>query len=212
MKAMSLCVALLLLAGTGSLLAQGYAPYYYESRAATPAESYARGMADVARSAGQYNLATSAAAINVTEAQRNYIQNRDEWTNTYFQMRQANRAYRAAERGPKPSMEDLVRYAQAGKPKRLSPSELDTVSGGITWPTLLRTDAYSEGREQLESLFAQRAEAGVLTADAYLKVKQVTGKMLEDLKGQVWDVPQTDYIAAKNFLQSLAYAASQPPG
>jgi hypothetical protein len=187
----------------------GWEPYYHAS---TPAESYARGMADVARSAGEYNLATSQAAINATEAQRNYIENRDQWTNTYFQMRAANQKYRNEARGPRPSMEDLVRYAQQGKPQRLSPSELDSVSGKITWPILLQTDRYAKDRDELEWLFQTRAKEGFLTTKDYLRIGELTDAMLAKLKEQVREVPQMDYAAAKQFLKSLAYEGRMPPG
>ena len=36
---------------------------------------------------GNYNLSTSAAAINMTEARKNHIQNQNLAANTYFQMR-----------------------------------------------------------------------------------------------------------------------------
>ena len=204
-----------LLVGTGWVLGQAYyappAPYYYDSRASTPAESYARGMSDVIRSQGQYNVATSEAAINMTQAQRQYIQNRDQWTNTFFQMREANRMYRDRARSPRPTTEQMVRWAQAGRPERLSPSELDMVSGRINWPLLLTADRYAKQRVELESLFAQRA-AGAVTWENSTEIDQVTKAMLEELKGQVREVPQMDYIAAKRFLESLAHEAKLPPG
>jgi multidrug efflux pump subunit AcrA (membrane-fusion protein) len=184
---------------------------YYDYRAATPAESAARGMADVARAQGQYNLATSAAAINMTEAQRNYMRNRDEWTNTYFQMREANRQYRAA-KNRKPTMEQLVRFAQAGKPDRLSPSELDVVSGDISWPGPLETDAFSEHRKTLEALFAKRAESGTLGFDDQDQLRQVTSAILARLKQQLRDgkIRQMDYIGSKRFVESIAYEGRRP--
>jgi hypothetical protein len=169
-------------------------------------------MSDVIRSQGQYNLTTSAAAINMTEAQRNYIQNRDQWTNTYFQMRDANRKYRAAERSPRPSMESLVRFAQAGKPDRLSPGELDSVSGGISWPGLLQTDQYAAQRSELETLYAKRARDGALSTQDYIQADKLTKDMMAELKDKIRDVPQMDYIATKRFLQSLGYEARLPAG
>ena len=34
--------------------------------------------------------------------------------------------------------------------------------------------------------------------------------MLDELKGQIRDVPQMDYIAARRFVESLAYEATAP--
>jgi hypothetical protein len=198
-------------AAAGPALAQYYGPYA-EYHASTAAEGAARGMADVVRSQGQANLANSAAAINMTEAQSNYIQNRDQWTNTYFQMRDANRKYRAAERGPRPSMEDLVRNAQTGMPDRLSPGELDSVAGGISWPGLLQTDQYAAYRSELDALYAKRARDGALSTPDYIQADKLTKDMMAELKDQIRDVPQMDYIAAKRFLQSLGYEARLPAG
>lgn len=209
MKAIWCGLVVLLLISSGLVVAQDYfygsPPDYYGSRAATPGESHARGMSDVIRSQGQYNVQTSEAAINMTEAQRNHIQNRDQWTNTYFEMREINRKSREAERSPRPSMESLVRYAQAGKPKRMSPSELDSVAGTISWPTLLQTDQYAAYRSELEGLFAKRAHDGVVGTNDYLQIDKTTKAMLAELKKQVREVPQMDYIAAKRFLESLAF-------
>ncbi len=73
-----------------------------DNRATTAGQSFAYGIGDVIRSKGAYNLLTSQAAINATEAERNEIQNRELWTNTYFQMRREQRAAVAEERGPAP--------------------------------------------------------------------------------------------------------------
>jgi len=207
---------LFLLVGSGLAMAQSgytvggtYYPYE-QAKAATAGESYARGMSDVVRSQGQYNLQTSQAMINLTEAQRRDMENRDQWVDTYFDMREKNRQYRAAERGPRPSREDWVRYAQAGKPQRLSPSELEPVTGGVDWPVLLKAEKYAENRSTLEGLFAKRAHDGGLSTSDYLKIDQVTGVMLAQLRKDIELVPPSDYMASKRFLESLSFEAKQP--
>ena len=213
MRATGVLSGVVLLIGASLALGQDYFWGGYPSyHASTPAEGYARGMADVARSAGQRNLSNSEAAINWTEAQSRYIDNRDKATNTYFQMREANRQYRAAQRAPRPSMESLVRFAQAGKPQRLSPSELDVVTGEISWPEVLLTDPFSENRKQVEQLFAKRAEEGTLGYDDQTQLREATDAMLADLMEFLRDqkVKQMDYVAAKRFLESLAYGGVLP--
>lgn len=211
MKAIAVVSGSLLLLYTAGSVAQPYMAYpYVDNRASTPAEGYARGVSDVIRSAGMYNLATSEASVNMTEATRRNIENRQQWTNTYFDMRATNQAYRDAERGARPSMEQLVRYAQAGKPKRLSPSELDTVSGRIHWPRLLKTDGFSQSRSQLEDLFRNWASAGASNSDQLDKIRDVTDAMLDELKAQVQTSLPRDYLVAKHFIQSLAYEAQLP--
>ena len=185
----------------------GYPTYY---RSSTAAEGAMRGMADVVRSRGQANLSNSAAAINYSHARRNEIDNRQQATETYFDMRRMNKAYRDSERKPKPSMEDLVRYAQAGKPKRLSPSELNPVTGTIRWPILLRSDEFTDSRAELEKAFAERAAHGVVGTDDYMKIKKTTGAMLADLKKQIRKAVPDQYMVAKRFLESLAFEAGLP--
>ena len=65
-------------------------------------------MASAISAKGSYNLSTSEAAINLTMAKKQEIQNRLDATNTYFAMRSVNRAATAAERRPTASMERLA--------------------------------------------------------------------------------------------------------
>jgi len=184
----------------------GYGSYH----SSTAAEGRLRGMGDLVRSQGQANLDNSAAAINYSVARRSEIENRKIGTDTYFEMREANKAYRAAERRPRANMEDLVRYAQAGKPKRLSPSELDIVTGRIHWPKLLLTDEFAAGRDKLEQAFSRRASESVVGNDGYQKIQAETKTMLAELKEQVRQVSPSQYMLAKRFLESLAYEARHP--
>ena len=111
-------------------------------------------------------------------------------------------------------MEDLVRYAQAGKPARLSPSELDSVSGGISWPILLQKAEFAEQREQLEQLFTKRAQGGAVGPDQLTEIRRLTTSMIDDLKQQLkkGEVKQMDYVPAKRFLESLSFEAQTPVG
>ena len=82
--------------------------------------------------------------------------------------------------------------------------------GSISWPPLLQTDRYAESRSQLDKLFAKRTEQGVLSYEDQQQIAEATKAMLESLRGQVREVPQMDYIAAKRFVESLAYEARIP--
>jgi hypothetical protein len=169
-------------------------------------------MADVVRSQGQANLDNSAAAINYSVARSQEMDNYKTYVNTYFQTREANRAYRAAERGPPPTMEQLVRYAQEGKPKPLSPSELDVITGDIAWPAALREDAYTKDRETVEAAFAGRSAGGAMGLSDLMTVRKTTDLMLAQLKGNIRDLPPDAYLQARKFLESLAYEAGRPTG
>ena len=167
------------------------------------------GMANVISAQGSYNLSTSEAAINMTQAQKAAIQNDQLYANTYFEMRAANRAARAAENGPKPTMEQLVRIAQQNAPRPLPAGALDPVSGGVAWPELLRTDDYTPPRTELDDLFAKRAELGGLGFSDQTKARRAVETMFATLKGQIRSVPSDQYVASRSFLNSLAYAAAK---
>jgi hypothetical protein len=177
-----------------------------------PYAAYAHGLADIIRSAGMADMLGSESAKNAETALRRRIENRERWTEAYFQMRMINEAHRAALRGPRPTEEDWIRYAQAGKPERLAPSEFDPISGRIHWPVLLDGAKYQAQREALENLFAYRASAGGVNRTAYLQIDQLTNEMMEQLRAEVDDLPAEDYIRARRFLEALAYEAMLPAG
>lgn len=185
----------------------GYDEGYHSS---TAGEGYARGMGDLVRSQGVYNVLSSQAAVNMTEARRRQIENQAQWTDTYFRMRQTNREARAQEKGPQPTREDWVRIAQMGRPARLGPTQLDAVSGLIHWPALLNTDEFSNYRADLEPLFAERAQTGAMDGDGRKKTQSVTKAMLNVLKSQITQVASADYMQARKFIESLAYEAGLP--
>ena len=95
-----------------------YGGYPGYSGGGTAAGNAMNGMANVISAKGNYNLSTSAAAINMTQAQKNEIQNRQLSTNTYFEMRATNKAARANEAGPPPTMEQSPEWPATACPSR----------------------------------------------------------------------------------------------
>lgn len=175
----------------------------------TAAGNAMNGMASVISAKGDYNLSTSAAAVNMTQAQKNEIQNRQQWTNTYFEMRQTNRAARAAEAGPPPTMEQIARIAHDGVPKPLAPNQMDPVSGKLKWPDALQDAGFADQRGELEQLFTAQAQYGALSYADQMKVRKTTDAMFSELKARIKDMPPQDYVACRSFLQSLTYAATK---
>ena len=74
------------------------------------------------------------------------------------------------ERGKRPTEADFFRYAQIGKPHRLTPSELDPITGYIAWPLLLRGPDLTSARTTLDRVFERRAASGLIDADGYVAV------------------------------------------
>lgn len=209
LSALSGLVAGIAIAGAGTAYGEPWWPGYEHYGASTPAESYARGIADIIRARGLAADLASRGAVNLGQARRQEIENWVQWTKAYFEVRRINREYQLERRGPRPTPEDFVRYAQMGKPQRLSPSQLDTVTGQINWPGILRLPPFDYYRQVLDALFKERAERGGLTAASYLKVREIIDGAMTQLQSLVRQLPSEDYVGARRFLESLAYEARQ---
>jgi hypothetical protein len=201
----------------GGVAAPMVPPAYYQSypytHASTFQEGVARGVGDVIRSAGEYNLATSAAAVNWTDARKRQIESDLQWLKTYYEFKDIKAQARAAELArQRVSPEEMVRFAQAGKPRPLSPRELDAATGKIRWPILLNSEEFAAGRNQVQKVFEDRAYHGVIGAAEFVRVSHLADQMLADLKSQIRSVPADQYVEARRFLVSLAYEAGQPAG
>lgn len=179
--------------------------------AATADQAAATGMANLVYSAGAYNLQTSQAAINYEQARSQNIANRLQGTQTYFEMRKINTEARTAERGRGMTTEEAWRYAQIGAPKRVTPYQLDPVSGRIFWPAQLQNPKFDDYRKQLDELFRQREMAhGSVGYDVYSKIQNTTSAFLAELKKNISEIPSGEYVKAKSFIESLAYESQFP--
>ena len=88
-------------------------------------------------------------------------------------------------------------------------SQLDPVTGEIYWPTQLDGDDYALLRKQLDGMFAQRAQSkGRIGSDRYESIQTATNELLALLMSHITDMAANDYIAAKKFVESLAFEAS----
>jgi hypothetical protein len=177
----------------------------------TVGESYARGIADIIRSRGRFNLDTSLSAINWQTARGMAQENWLGGIDAYFQGRMANNRYREILRGPRLTLDGYLRLAQVDRPRRLTSSELDPITGRILWPIVLQLNSFASLRDKLEVLFAERAEGGGVNAEAYLLMNRLSRSLHEELKAHIYDIPAEDYVAARNFIESLAYEATITP-
>lgn len=185
---------------------------YYGYHSSTPQEGYGRGLADIIRSQGIYNRLSAEARVNEEEARRRHIENYKEGVETYFETRELNRQYRAAEHAERRAgVQQRLENRTPDEPRRLSPSELNPTTGDIHWPRLLQKDIYSSHRETLERMFAQWAHRGRQFDYADYERVLVTGdEMLERLKDQIRNSRPSDYLAAKRFVRALMNEARFP--
>ena len=166
-------------------------------------EGVQRGYADVVRSFGMANLLNSQAANQLEQARKAYIENRLRATQTYFEMRRYNAEARQAMRSTPLSMEQYVRLARESAPDQLTATQLDPLTGTISWPAPLRLPEYEALRQRIERLFQDRATGYIV----YGEIQNVVNEFLEKLKLDLDKFPPNDYVIARKFLDSLAWAA-----
>lgn len=181
--------------------------------ASTAQEGAAMGISQIVRSEGYTNLKNSEAAKNWEEAKTLEIQNRMRWTETYFEMRKANREARAAEDGPPVTQEQAIRLAKMSAPARLGSTQLDPVTGHIEYPLVLRDDIFAPYRAELDKLFAHRAATGgSLQYEEYQEIQRTVSQFIDVLKENVKKYAAGDYGRARTFLDSLAHESRFPSG
>ena len=181
--------------------------------ASTAGQAAAYGLSDVIRSEGYANLQNSEAAKNWEDAKTQEIQNRERWTNTYFDMRRTNKEARRAEAGPAVTHEQAIRFAKNAAPPRLTSSQLDPVTGHIEYPLVLTDKDYAPYRNDLDKLFADRAASGgSLQFEDFQKIQGTVSKFIDALKANVSRYPAGEYGKARTFLDSLAHESRFPAG
>ena len=181
------------------------------ARAATARESFSYGRAAEIWASGKYNLLTSKAWINAQEAYTKYLENRRLATRTYFENRALNRMYRRQERGPHPTRAQIERMAKAGVPQRPTPEQLDPGKGNITWPRVLSKPGFSLDSQRIEAFFRQRSHPNRQPSTAeYHNAISAIGQMRLALRRQIYDLDPAEYIAARKFLDALAYEMRFP--
>lgn len=180
-----------------------YAQWGESYHSSTLEEGIQRGYADVVRSQGMANLYNAQAATQAQQARSQYLDNQIKATQTYFEMRRYNTEARKAERSTPLSMEQYVRLAREQAPEALTATQLDSLTGMINWPAVLRKPEYEALRRRIEKLFQDRAAGYV----AYGEIQTACQEFVARLQADILQFQANDYVAAKKFLDSLAYAA-----
>jgi hypothetical protein len=168
-----------------------------------------QGMSQVISSAGQYNLATSAAAVNMIQAESKEMKNLIQGVQAFWEMRNFGHMQRATERGPRPVQEELARRARAGALRALSTSEMDPVSGVLFWPVALQDDSFNAQRIALDEYAVRWAKLGGLNYTDQAQVRENINAMFDVLKSQITSVPPQEYAESRTFLQSLLFTITR---
>ncbi|OYW13512.1 MAG: hypothetical protein B7Z55_16735, partial [Planctomycetales bacterium 12-60-4] len=187
----------------------GFGPGYYTGT--TPAESYARGQAEMIRAQGEAYRAAAAGAIDYEQARASYMENQLRWHQIQLERRQMGEQERqehyAAERAARERRNSSAEPPPAAT--SLSDSQYDRGTGTITWPEVLQANGFANGRTEVEELLKLRARTGN-TNDVSEQIYDATSAMLTQLKQQVKSLPPTGYIEARKFL-TLLMSEVQPP-
>ncbi len=174
----------------------------------SPEGAALQGLSQVISSAGQYNLATSAAAVNLSQAKSNEVRNKVQAARAYWEIRNLARLGREKERGPRPTPEELSRRAHAAAPRRLSAQQIDLVSGTLFWPVVLQDASFAARRTALSEYTARWLKYGGLDYADQAQVRENIDAMFDVLKSQIASIPPQDYVESRVFLQSLKVATT----
>lgn len=171
-----------------------------------------RGQAEMVDAQGRATLNSSQAAINARTAEALELQNRLAAAELFFERRRVNRAARAAEAGPRPSLERIVRYAAAEAPPALDGTRFDRETGDIAWPQPLTDATYAERTADVERRFREQAKWGGSPGpgeDAALVT--AIDALIGQLRENVGRYRGGTYGRARTFLDSLRAEAERGP-
>lgn len=156
------CAALLIVSGVSTAQAQ-----VVVDQAATAGESYARGISGIISAQGQTNLSNSQAAINLTDARSNQIDNQVKSVNAYWEKKDIY-AERQAQLFSEIEQK-RERYVARRGSLDLSTEEFDRTTGQINWPKVLEQTAFDQYRTKMDATFKERSYNGALTGDQYMQ-------------------------------------------
>jgi hypothetical protein len=130
---------------------------------------------------------------------------------TFYDKRKLCEDYRKLNPCKRPTQESMGRYSQASVPKRPVQFELASAPGRIYWPDVLLNEEFTDGRIQVESLFAQRKTVASGPGNSVSgEVQTAAAQMREQLQSKIRQMSPEEYLAARRFLESLAYEARFP--
>jgi hypothetical protein len=189
----------------------GYGGWGWNAGASTVAGGYGEGMSQVIRAQGQANKDNAQAQLTLEEARTRNIENNQKAADTYWAMRDQWRQQRdehwqqASERSARSranAESNNVRARQQG----LGPDDFDSVTGKILWPEVLEAPTFEEYRTKLDDLFQHRTlTGGSAGSNTRAEIRSTTSDMREALRQQISTIPTADYIAARRFIDGLAF-------
>lgn len=178
----------------------GNYPGYYGGY--SPVEGAQRGYADIIRSRGMAAEDYSKALINREQARSKYLDNKQKWTEVYWQRKRLGEAELAKDHAEDRERRQKWLAANRGrKPETLPASQYDPSTGSIDWPEALQTPIYADHRNKIEEELELQASTSA-TSNAS-EIRNQARQMQEILKGQIREMSPNEYIASRKFLDRL---------
>ncbi|MEL6106774.1 MAG: hypothetical protein AAFU85_12075 [Planctomycetota bacterium] len=170
------------------------------------------GTAEVIRAAAEASVLRAQARTQNLEADRLQVQNSVDFLHARLERKRINKESRFGHlhrRGELVRAEKLAKAALAAPEKPI----VDTKSGQLNWPLLLRMDHYDKARQPINLVFHERNLNGRVNPDHFLPMRDWIVRIEEELKANVGDYEMQDYLDAKRFLRDLLDEARQdlPP-
>ena len=191
----------------------GYGGY---GGAQTPQSAEANAMANVIRSQGMYNVATSQAMVNIEKARGSYLANQEKAMQFYYARKRAVEAEHANEREQEKAK--IQRYQEymaqeVANAPRLNSNQLNPNSGQITWPRAASGQArvLRPSPNTAEAYFAARAKQTTTVTDSK-KMHDTVAAMRDELRGRIHDMNPSDYMESRKFLDTLSLEVERTHG
>lgn len=140
------------------------------------------------------------------------LENELKATKTFYEKRQLHDEFQK-QRSPQPtSPGERVRTSKAPVLARPASFEFDSRRGKVYWPEVFLSEEFSDARANLDALFAQRHDLTAKSSGSIAgQVNAITAEMTEQLREKIREMSPAEYLAAKKFLESLAYEVQFPP-
>ena len=183
--------------------------YGYGGGAQTAQGAALQGMSQVISTAGQYNLATSAAAVNMTEAQSNQLRNNVQGAQTFWAMRDIGRANARRNAGRSHARRACPPRPRRGPARSEHQPDRSCHRRLVLARRFARCQFPSRSASAVDEYAAKWVKYGALDYADQTQVRENIDTMFDGLKSQISSIPPQDYVACRTFLQSLLYATTR---
>ena len=184
-------------------------PWFWYHHASTALEGALRGYGDYISAVGEFLVNRSYAEYVFQKARRLSLKTDQERILARWRIRDA---YRDREYGNHVAPETVAKVNRARLPERLPPHVLGPVGFTIHWPSTFLCETFDSDRRAMASALSLRANGQYgAGSSAHGEAVIVRDRMLAKLKTSIGELSPMEYMAAKRFVESLAYETLHAP-